>query len=133
MSKTKLKQTITDCLNKVHNSEGQIDKAIKEAMRAIDEFEKSLYPKVQEKDLTAFVYGRMNIKDSANLLEGKVVYLKANSISSLSHIDTELVKDFLDESVLHCDYHELHDFCSNFLMADMMGKISKKEIEELID
>jgi hypothetical protein len=30
MPKTKLKQTITDCLNKVHNSEGQVDKALKE-------------------------------------------------------------------------------------------------------
>jgi len=38
MKKSDLKKIITHCLNRVHNSEGAIDNAIKEAMNAIDKY-----------------------------------------------------------------------------------------------
>jgi hypothetical protein len=86
----------------------------------------------EQKKLNCFVYGTMDLEDTSNLFDGKFVFIKASGMSTMK-VEMETLKDFISENINYSNYSDIHNFCTDFLRADIQGLISEKDVQSLID
>ncbi len=85
----------------------------------------------EEKKLNCFVIGLMDLKETNFLLtKGREVFLKASHLSVLdSKADMENIENIISLNLDHLDYEEIHNFCTEFLLAESQGLINSEIVE----
>lgn len=79
--------------------------------------------------------GLMDIKDTENVMtQGKEVFVKANHLSNMNYTaDMEMLKDCITEYFEDFNYLDLHSFCTEFLLAEVQGKMNEDIFKGLKD
>ncbi|WP_418181258.1 hypothetical protein ACNSOL_12180 (plasmid) [Aliarcobacter lanthieri] len=83
------------------------------------------------KNLNCFVIGLMDLKETSNLItKGSDVFLKASHLAALDcKVDMENIEDIINLNLEHLDYDEIHNFCTDFLLAEAQGLINSEIVE----
>ncbi|MCG3690109.1 hypothetical protein [Aliarcobacter butzleri] len=87
------------------------------------------------RELNCFVIGLIDIKDTTFLLtQGKEVFIKANCLHAMnSSADMNLLEDIIGSNFGLNSYSDVHEFCTEFLLAEAQGKMNNKIFERLRD
>ncbi|WP_152632571.1 hypothetical protein [Aliarcobacter butzleri] len=103
---------------------------VKTAKEMIDAIFKDI-DNEEKKELNCFVIGLMDLQKTSNLItKGENVFLKASYLSALSSkVDMENIEDIINLNLEHLNYEEIHNFCTDFLLAEAQGLINSEIIE----
>lgn len=83
---------------------------------------------MNNKKLDCFIIGKMDLKDTENMMiQGKEVFVKASSLSAMNtNADVEMLEEIIESRLEFISYSDIHEFCTEFLLAEAQGLMNEK-------
>lgn len=83
---------------------------------------------MNNKELNCFIIGKMDIKDTTNMIrQGKEVFIEASSLSAMNtNADMEMLEKIIESRLEFVSYSDIHEFCTEFLLAEAQGLMNEK-------